>query len=281
MTNNELFYRIFPRRKERPGDFRDEDGILYCGKCGQPKEAMELEGDHAGLIFRASCLCDIEREKKWKEEQRQLEEEQRRFRVGKLRAECLPRRNMRNMCFETAEDTKAIRTAKQYTENWETYYKDGTGLIFWGNCGSGKSFAALCIANAILEKEQEVFFCSCVDLVSDMMDRERRYEIREHVESAPLMVLDDLGAERETEFAREQLCRVIDMRLETGRPLICTTNYSLAEMKEVTNPAQMRTFDRVLSVCIPVRVVGSSRRKAIAQQKLTEFRSLTDLQAAD
>jgi DNA replication protein DnaC len=67
-----------------------------------------------------------------------------------------------------------------------------------------------------------------------------------------LLVFDDLGAERGTEFAREQVYNVVNARWESGRPFIVTTNLTLQEMQNEEQMVLKRIYDRVLDVCRPV-----------------------------
>ena len=93
----------------------------------------------------------------------------------------------------------------------------------------------------------------------------------------PLMILDDLGAERDTAFAREQLCSAIDLRADSALPLICTTNFKLEEMRDTADPVLQRVFDR-LNTCVPVPVIGESRRTKIRTEKLKIARELLELE---
>ena len=251
------------------GDYRGEDGLLRCGKCHRQKE-MRLDGFFGGRIVPIICKCVEDERERYAEEQRSL-------RIKQLRRNCIPQENMRIMCLKNADDSKPVQIARKYAENFEKYRDENIGLIFWGSCGTGKTFAAMCIANALIDREIGVWFCSCADLVSMLADRDRRFETLERVTRTPLLILDDLGAERETEYAREQLCRAIDARIDSGKPLVCTTNYSYEEMKTARERAQARIFDRVLGACIPIKVVGTSRRVSDAEKKLSEFRSLGSL----
>lgn len=254
-------------RNEKPGDYRGEDGLLYCGKCRKPKEMVLDTGVFDGRVVPIPCEC----------RQREAEEERARnnkARVEELREYYLPREQMRKCRFENAEESVQIKTAQAFVAHWDEVSSDGTGLILWGNTGTGKSFSALCIANALIDRQIHVKYFSAVDLISDLMDKEKRDGIFKSVSEVPLLILDDIGAERQTEFAREQLCRVIDARIEAGKPLICTTNYSLTEMQNATDSSQARIFDRILSVCVPVKVVGESRRRASASRKLEAFKRI-------
>jgi DNA replication protein DnaC len=70
----------------------------------------------------------------------------------------------------------------------------------------------------------------------------------------PLMIVDDLGMERNSEFAREQIFSVIDSRYRSQLPMIVTTNLSLDELKDTTDLSKARIYDRVLERCLPIRV---------------------------
>jgi len=90
-----------------------------------------------------------------------------------------------------------------------------------------------------------------------------------------LLILDDFGMERQTDYAREQVFNIIDGRYLTKRPLIITTNLSLQEMKTTTDLAQKRIYDRVLEMCVPVFFSGESQRSDRAKENLEAFRAIT------
>ncbi len=76
-----------------------------------------------------------------------------------------------------------------------------------------------------------------------------------------LAVWDDLGAERDTSFAEEQLFSIIDRRLLSGKPTIVTTNLTFQQMRNSQTTAQRRIFDRVIEMCpIQMRFDGRNRR---------------------
>ena len=251
-----------------PDDYIDEEsGLLYCGKCHTAKQ-KHGDGMLSGKILYITCKCKeeaMEREKQEAEAKR----------IEELRKRCLPLDNMRRHTFSTASDAKHIQIARRYVDQWEEMRKNGSGLVFWGNTGSGKSYAAQSIANGLIDKGIPVEYTTAADLVSNLLDREiSRREYKDKLCSAPLLVVDDIGAERSTDFAREQICNVIDARTESGKPLIATTNYALAEMQEANDPALARIFDRLLGACVPVRVVGESRRKIENVSRLETARRL-------
>ena len=64
-----------------------------------------------------------------------------------------------------------------------------------------------------------------------------------------LLVIDDLGVERNTEYAMEQMFTVIDSRYRSKKPLIVTTNLKLEEIKNPPDLAHARIYDRILERC--------------------------------
>ena len=93
-----------------------------------------------------------------------------------------------------------------------------------------------------------------------LLDRMQRYS---------LLVLDDLGAERDTAYAAEQIFNVVAARVQTGLPLIVTTNLSVAEMQQADSMQLKLIYDRVLELCpVRIKLEGESRRAQNAQQRL-------------
>lgn len=269
MEFSNVFDQIIEKaRDERPGDYKGEDGLTYCGICHRPKQTKGV-GMLSDRLLPIACDC------RQKEAAADAEKERQR-RVTELRKYCLPREQMQSCRFSSAEDAKHIQIAQKYVDGWEKCFHDGAGLVFWGNTGTGKSFTALCIANALIEREIPVRYFSSADVVSDLTDKNIRDSIFKTIADVPLLILDDVGAERQTEFSREQICRVVDARIESGKPLICTTNYSLKDLQNAGELSLARIFDRIQQACIPVKVVGESRRKTVASKRLAAFKELLE-----
>lgn len=175
-----------------------------------------------------------------------------------------------------------ISHAVQYVQNWNKMQQKGLGLLFWGPLGTGKTFAAGCIANAFLESEDR-FAPSVImtnfavilrhSLSCSPQDRE---DYINRLLGCGLLILDDFGMERQSEFAQEQVFSLINGRYLSRRPMILTTNLTLQEMKQPQTMAQSRIFDRVLETCIPVLFEGESLRRGKAAENIQFYRSLMD-----
>lgn len=172
--------------------------------------------------------------------------------------------------------------ARRYAEHWEEMYRENLGLLFWGRPGNGKTFAAACIANALLELPEPgtptvkmTTFGTVLNRLPGMSAQDKdRY--LESLRSCDLLILDDFGMERQTDYAREQIFTLIDGRYLARKPLIVTTNLSLKELKTPGDLARQRIFDRILELCVPVCFDGESLRQERARQNLKTFRQLTE-----
>ena len=91
-----------------------------------------------------------------------------------------------------------------------------------------------------------------------------------------LLIIDDLGVERNSEFAREQVFSVIDSRYRSQNPMIVTTNLTLTELRNPPDLARARIYDRVLERCVPIRVNGQNVRKRMAAENMDAARKLLE-----
>ena len=147
------------------------------------------------------------------------------------------------------------------------------GLLLWGGVGTGKSFFAGCIANALLAQGVPVLmtnFAKILGAVTGMYGMERQ-KFLSSLNTYSLLILDDLGAERNSEYALEQLFGVVDSRYQSRKPMIVTTNLTLEELKHPFDLAHERIYDRLLERCVPVKMyngppVKTTHEKIIVNQ---------------
>ena len=143
--------------------------------------------------------------------------------------------------------------AHLYVEHWEQMRENNYGLLLWGKVGTGKSYFAGCIANALMEQEISVRMTNFSAILNDLTASfEGRNEYIERLCRFPLLILDDFGMERGTEYGLEQVYNVIDSRYRSRKPLIVTTNLSLTELQNPQDTAHARIYDRVLEMCLPI-----------------------------
>ena len=168
-----------------------------------------------------------------------------------------------------------MKTARFYVEHWEDMKAGNIGYLLWGSVGTGKSYLAGCIANALMEQEISVKMTNFAAVLNDLAATfEGRNEYISKLCRYPLLILDDFGMERGTEYGLEQVYNVIDSRYRSEKPLIVTTNLSLDELNNPPDTAHKRIYDRVTEMCTPVCCSGVNFRREKAQEKMERLKKL-------
>lgn len=165
--------------------------------------------------------------------------------------------------------------ARRYVEHWEEMRRENMGLLLWGPSGTGKTYAAACIANALVEREVVVRIITLGDALVQLfgMGGEDRVQFLESLTNCGLLILDDFGVERRTPYAREQVYEIVNRRYLSGRPMVVTTNLTLEELKNADRE-DSRIHDRVLERCVPVCFDGESLRRAKTVERVNRMRAL-------
>ena len=170
---------------------------------------------------------------------------------------------------KSGENARSVEICRRYAAKFQQMKQDNRGLLLFGGVGTGKTYTAACIANELLAQGVSVVMTSLVKLIENGIS-----DLCSRLSAIDLLILDDLGAERSTDYALEQVYNIVDSRYRAGLPVIYTTNLTLEELK---NPADMRyarIYDRVLEKCFPVEFRGVSRRKHGARQGFDDMMAL-------
>ena len=158
-----------PAVTAEPEDYTGEDGLLYCGKCRTPKEAY-FPADKIALFGRDRhpAECDCQRTQRM---EREAAEQQRKHRdkVEELKRRGFTDPSMREWTFANDNGRNPqIKTAHSYVAKWEKMQAGNHGLLLWGSVGTGKSYLAGCIANALMEQEISVKMTNFAAVLNDL-----------------------------------------------------------------------------------------------------------------
>ena len=259
----------------KEGDYI-KDGLLHCGKCHTPKQCFV---DLFGTIRTPACLCKCRKEALDREE---AERKQREFadRVQRYRSVGFPESEMKNWTFENDDGKNAQMTAamKNYVKHFADFQKQGKGLLLFGSVGTGKTFHAACIANALIDTGVPCLVTNFARIANTVQGLfEGRQEYFDSLNRFPLLVLDDLAAERKTEWMQETVFNVIDSRYRAKLPLIVTTNLTREELMNPADITYQRIFSRLFEMCTPIEIAGSDRRHAALKNDIATTKALLGL----
>lgn len=231
------------------------DGMLHCGECGG---ALEKNITISGHKYRVRCMCRCQEEKR---ERKEVEE--RRAQVEKKKDDCFDGRKInKEMTFENSRYNDTLKNiAVNYCDNFADILKTGKGLMLYGGVGTGKTFFASCIANRLIECGYSVRFITISELLNSDRAIEHRSTIINDLARYDLVVIDDFGIERKTEYAKEWVYDVIDSMYTKKKCAIVTTNMTRAELVSTSDITNARVCDRLLTMCKPFEVKGTSIRR--------------------
>ena len=247
---------ISARVPKAENEYMGEDGLLHCCKCHHNTEHII---NFLGDIKKVRCICKCQEEKLEAQKQKEKQEE-----FDRMRKVCFAESNMHNWTFinDDRRNAKISDAMKRYVDNFDEFRRDGKGLLLHGDVGTGKTYYAACIANKLIDSGYSVLmtnFARLTNKINGMFEGKQEYI--DSLNRYTLLIIDDLGAERKSEYMQEQVFNIIDARYRSGLPFIITTNLTTDEIKKPQDIGYSRIYDRVLERCFPVKVEGASRRR--------------------
>lgn len=248
------------------------DGLEYCEECHSPRQRKItfLGSEH---IVNMLCRCQKEKLENEQAERKHSEEAARIKRNIILGMRDI---SYRKMTFENS-DTE-LKREENYCKQFHKMQELNTGLMFIGGVGTGKTFRAACIANQLLRSGYTVYMDNITSLCSELQEHfNDRQEYIRSIAQYDLLVLDDIGAERRTEYMIELVYNIIDSRYRVQKPLIITSNIAPAEMMKEQDVRLLRTYDRLKEMCsFPIVLNENSRRKDIGNRNYLKVKELLE-----
>lgn len=127
------------------------------------------------------------------------------------------------------KNRSAYETSLKYADNFQDYKSKGIGLIYTGQNGTGKTHLAAAITNKLIHQGTPVVFGTLITLLDKIKQSYTgdadESKILHLYSTVDLLVIDDLGKERTTEWVLEKLYHVVNERYEKNLPIVITTNY--------------------------------------------------------
>lgn len=249
------------------------DGVLYCAHCHTRKQFVR-ERNGKTYRFPVPCKCQKEalQRQEMKQKRRKALEKARRYRELGFDDEALKK------CTFDRDDgacPKYTEIMKRYTEHFAECRQKGQGLLLYGACGSGKTFAAAEIANALIDQGIPCLFSNFSRLFEKLTaPRAQRTMDVEDLNKFDLLVLDDLAAETDNKYVDSMIFQIVDARCRAGLPMIVTTNLTKQDLLNPRTVAKKRVYDRILERCCPIEMTGTNRRARAMQNNMLDMKKL-------
>lgn len=230
------------------------------GKCDGSGWVLVDPDDGPGNTVR---MCECERQR------------QRRVQLERLFGQAnIPRRYAGQTLakLDPGRQPVAMKAAREYAGDWNQVRAQGRWLFLSGPVGTGKT----ALAYGILQELLTQGVSGLAETVPELMDHlrpgrdDQSYERLEALKTIDLLVLDDLGAQKDTDWVTERLFIILDARYREMRPTILTSNEHLESLERV--PGWKRIVDRILESAQLLRMTGPSRRVETARERLTVIR---------
>lgn len=248
-------------------EYRDEEGFICCKKCRGRREE-EYDFGKGFVKVRQLCRCQVV-ELKIQEQ----DEKMRRFKecceINRKEGITDPSYLNHKFSQDDGRNKSITGVCERYVEHFDEMKENNIGIMFYGGVGTGKSFLACCIANALIDKGIRVGVTNFSRILNrlQVFDEDKQNFI-DRLCLYDLLIIDDLGIERNTPYALEQVYNVIDARCRSGKPIIVTTNLSLNDIKNPVFIEYERIYDRIFEMCpIKMKIEGESRRKQNASDR--------------
>lgn len=250
-----------------------EDGFMHCKKCGEARECIPAKSGR--FSFKVSCMCKCQAEQVALDKM-QLKSDMTKVEIQKARqlAKNDPAFKLHTFANDNGIHPELMRKAKKYADDFQTHMKNSSGLLLCGPKGTGKSYAAEAIANQIIDNGYPVIFTTFGKIAETAIEAgyEGRREYFDSLTRCPLLIIDDVGVERETDYMMETIHRVINERDRSLKPMIITTNFTAEEINHPSTSEWERIWSRIMRTCYPIRCEGNDMRAAAGMVRNKEMK---------
>ena len=161
-------------------------------------------------------------------------------------------------------DPMVLRQVRDFVADLERNLELGRGFWFYGDVGTGKTSLAMLISKAAVEAGRSVAIYSVPQLLADIKatyedgSGSSYLQLFRRLSRVDLLHLDDLGAEKRTEWVLEQLYAIVNERWQEQRSIVVTTN--LSDRDELRDQVGARTVSRLSEMCATIPIMGRDLR---------------------
>lgn len=161
---------------------------------------------------------------------------------------------------------QAVVICKKWVSDYQANFKSGKGLFFTGSVGTGKTHLIAAIIDCIARTKKrlhlnKIIYRNATSLLNEIRssyDNNGFDTVLDRFKNAHLLIIDDLGAEKTTDWVLDIFFEIIDYRYAELKPVIIATNLTPAEIKQKLDE---RIMSRIYEMCIGIKLTGKDYRK--------------------
>lgn len=260
--------------------FKNETKL--CPDCGRPIKHKQIQYGDIVIPVGIECSCAEEKRKQAQERGRQIIRDNARYTAGLGKRTAKARFDNFN---PDDGQREALQISRSFVQKYISGENDGSGLLLVGGVGSGKTHLAAAIANAVIDCANipdnfaeragmggagsetvytGVLFVGTVELMERLRAEYNSAQDEsgsiDRYQNVRLLILDDLCAEKPSEWVRERLFQIIDHRYSEELPIVITTNETPDRLQQKLGD---RITDRLRAMCHCVPICSKSHRKTL------------------
>lgn len=264
--------KIVPLKTKMTSLSTETERCPYCGKEKVPKTTDFLG---TKITVTLACACEIKAYEKDMDRLKQHEKYERQRLMHKKSG----LDNAVNMTFDNFKPRpgteQALQVARKFVNDWEQNLETGEGFTFAGDYGNGKSHLVAAVVHELVDRDISATYQPVAELLKRVRAtfgsgaKETEAQILDWLFSVKCLALDDIGAQKETDWAKEFLLTVIDFRYRRKLPILVTTN-CIGE-DDLTKSLGGRAMDRLIERNVFVKVKADSYRREIAKKRMMEL----------
>lgn len=248
------------------------DGLVWCKRCHTPRQVRKSYGIYT-LSPLVPCTCQLA---EWEKERQERKAEEFRRYTETLREKGLGWKALQDYRFEN--DRRQNSVIMGYMRKLADHFDElpASGFLLWGSHGTGKTFAAACMANALIDRGIPVImdtFSDMANVLAAMVPSDQQLYLK-NIFGKRLVCIDDFSIGGESPLILRAKRMIMGRWAKSSHPSIITTSYSISRLKNPENDVEKDFFSILLNGSVPIMCQGPDLHKGEFEVRMKKVENL-------